>query len=153
MLPGVTDAKGTVGLRVEAQLSAGQGRDQDHAVALVQGVIEVGVAAVEHDDAGHLLGHVELADERLYRGAVRERALEHGLAVGGVLLKVSLKLNSYLHRDPTTLCAFIGEHPIVYTLDQDIGQTRANLGADAFDSLLARGAAMALGEAATYATG
>src|SRR3990172_12483432 len=64
------------------RLAAGEGRDQGHTVALVEGVLEVAAALVEDDDAGQFLRHVQLTHERLDGRAVREVQLEYRLAAG-----------------------------------------------------------------------
>ena len=78
-------------------LPAREGRDQGHAVALVEGVLEVAAALVEDDDAGQLLRQVKLAHQRLDGGALGKGVREDGLAAGGVLREVGLKLYRDLH--------------------------------------------------------
>jgi len=44
-----------------------------------------------------LFRDVELAHQRLHRGALRQRVLEQRLPVGGVLFQIGLELNGHLH--------------------------------------------------------
>ena len=78
-------------------LPAREGRDQGHTVAVVQRVLEVSAALIEDDDAGQLLRQVKLAHQRLDGGALGKGVREDGLAAGGVLREVGLKLYRDLH--------------------------------------------------------